>query len=100
MNSFIQADVFFFITTIAVVLLVVLFAVLLVYLIKIMKDAREVTKKLSEETSAILDDIHRLREFLRSEGDKIKKFTEFLGTVALARFVARKAGSKKRSKRK
>ena len=52
MNSFIQADVFFFITTVAIVLLVVLFAVLLVYLIKIMKDAREVTKKLSEETSA------------------------------------------------
>ena len=96
MESILKADIFFFITSVAVILLVVLLTVILVYLIKIMKDAREVTRKLSEETNAILDDVHRLREFLHSEGDKIKKFTEFLGTIALARFITPKGKKKKK----
>jgi len=98
MSSFIQADIFFFITSIAVVLLVILMAVLFVFLIKIMKDVRDVTRKFSEETTVILSDVHRLRNFMQEEGDKIKKFTEFISTIALARFMTTRA--KKNAKKK
>lgn len=48
MTTLLQADIFFFITTIAVILLTVLGSVLAYYLIKILKDLKAITASLKQ----------------------------------------------------
>lgn len=45
MDTLVKADVFFFVATICLVLLTAIFAMAGVYLIKILKDVREMGKK-------------------------------------------------------
>lgn len=71
MDQLIQADVFFFITAIATVILTVLIAVGLVYLIRILKDVRKITTRVSDETEVVAKDINALRSCIKQEGWKL-----------------------------
>ena len=77
MDTFVHADIFFFITSIAVVLVTAILVVVLIYLIRILRDAKAVTKKVKEETVLISEDIDELRTKTRKEGVKLKNFMEF-----------------------
>jgi len=77
MDPFIKADIFFFITSLAVILVSAVLVVALIYLIRILRDAKVVTKKVKDETILISEDINELRIKTRKEGVKLKNFMEF-----------------------
>lgn len=54
MNEMLQADIFFFITAIAVVILTGVLVGVLIYILSILKDVKYVTKQLREKTDKFL----------------------------------------------
>ncbi len=78
--SFIHADIFFFIATIALVLISVAVIIAFVYAIAILKNVREITDKTKAEWSAIVDDSRKLRGVLRDEGLKWKHIAGLIRT--------------------
>lgn len=69
-ESLIHADIFFFVSTIALVVIAVLLSIAAVYLIRILRDASEVSEKFREEGGEIVSDLKKLRANLREEGVK------------------------------
>jgi hypothetical protein len=69
-ESLIHADIFFFISTITLVILSIGFGVALFYVIRILRDAREIADKIKTESGEIVADSRRLRAALRDEGVK------------------------------
>jgi hypothetical protein len=69
-ESLIHADVFFFISTIALVVLSIGSGIALFYVIRILRDAGDVAEKIKAESGEIVADSKRLREALRDEGVK------------------------------
>ncbi len=81
MNEFLKLDVFFFVTTIAVVILTLLLAVLIVYIIKISKDIKYITKKARGEADLIANDLSDLRQNVKDHGAKMKYFLSFFNNL-------------------
>ena len=81
MDTLIHADVFFFVTTIAVVMVGLTFTVALMYLIKILSDVKSITREVKEETVLFREDLHGLRSDARREGFKIARFAKFFGDI-------------------
>jgi uncharacterized protein YoxC len=77
MNTLIHADIFFFVTTIAVVIVALAVAVVLFYSIKILKNVREISEAIKDETNLIREDIQAARENVRREGFKLKHLASF-----------------------
>jgi len=78
MNELVQADIFFFITSIAVILVAGLFATLLVYLIKVLRDAKDISHRIKQEMVAIADDLTDLRANLREHGTKLSSLADII----------------------
>ena len=77
MNSLLKSDVFFFITSIAVVIIAILLAVLIVYLIKVSRDIKYISQRAKTEADNIIDDVSKLRTNLKEQGGKIKDLAGF-----------------------
>lgn len=92
MDTLIHADVFFFVTAIAVVVVGFVLAVGGVYLILILRDLRYIIGRAREESDQIVQDIHDLRATVREEGVRLKMLIEGFRNLF--------GGEKKRSKRK
>jgi|GEM_PF-3157721 len=67
-ESFIQADIFFFITSIAVVVVGLLFTVALIYFIKILRDIDKFQKRVNAGAGEVIEDIKVIRNELVNEG--------------------------------
>jgi len=74
MESFIKSDIFFFVTTICIVLVTILFVVILIYLIRVLKDIDFLSKKIKKEGEEIIDDAHSMRMDLKAHGKKASDF--------------------------
>lgn len=79
-ESLIHADIFFFISTIALVLISIGIIIALVYSIKILRNIREVTEKIKYESGEIVADLKELRLSLRHEGVKWKHVIDLVRT--------------------
>jgi hypothetical protein len=79
-DSLIHADIFFFISTIALVLISIGIVVVLVYVIKILRNVGEVTDKIKMESGEIVADLKLLRASLRDEGMKWKHVADLIRT--------------------
>lgn len=91
-ESLIHADIFFFISTIALVLISAAIIVASVYAIRILKNIKEVTDKINAESTELVADLKKLRANLRDEGVKWKHVAD------LARnFFVRKGKSVKKA---
>ena len=66
MDSFVKADVFFFITSISVLALTLGLFIIIFYLIRILNDVKHISKSIREKSDTILDDIEKLRETIKS----------------------------------
>jgi len=66
MSEVLQANVFFFITSIAVVVFSVLVCIAVYYVIKILKTIRRITDRIDEGTETIAEDVSHVREFFTS----------------------------------
>ena len=79
MDSLMKSEIFFFIATIAVGVLSVLCAIALYYVLRILNDVKDISRKVRGETVKITDDIEEFREIVKEEGwpgvyQTLKKF--------------------------
>lgn len=72
MENVAKSEVFFFITTFAVVILTILLAVLIVYLIKVSRDVKNIARKARAEAENIIGDVKDLRENIKTQGERVK----------------------------
>lgn len=84
MDSLIQADIFFFVTTIAVVVVGIAALIALVYLILFLRDVHEFFHIVRKEAAVIIDDIEAFRENIEGKANKISKL---LGVLTTARAI-------------
>ena len=73
-----HADIFFFVTTCVVVVVGIAFTVALIYLVKVLRQVRDVIKEVKEETVLVRRDIEQVRDGVRQGGWKIKALVEMI----------------------
>jgi len=96
METLIHADIFFFISSIAVVVFVLVSLIVGFYLVKTMRDIREMIATVKKETAHIVDDVDELRENVKSKVKLASKFAHAITSAAFIRDIL-KQGKKKRS---
>lgn len=77
MESIIKADIFFFITGIAIVVFTIGMIIAMVYIICILNDMKRISKTILKESDKFAGDIDSLRETIKSEGAKAKTIANF-----------------------
>lgn len=92
-DSIIHADIFFFISTIALVGISIGICIALYYLIKILRNVREFSDIVKAEGSEIVADVRKARLALRDEGMKWKHVVDLIRN-----FFIRKNTTKKHAK--
>jgi hypothetical protein len=95
MDTLIHADIFFFVTTIAVVVITIALAVLIVYLVKVFRSVRRITDMVGDEAVLLRHDIADFRSGVRARGARAAGAFDWFG-----RFFgeAKKSRSRKKSK--
>ena len=64
MSEVLQTNVFFFITSVAVVVFTIFLCVVLYYLIRILKNVREITERLKRGSEQLAEDAEAVRTFI------------------------------------
>ncbi len=100
MDTLIQADIFFFITSIAVILVTLLCIVLLAYGVKIARTISSIATTIKEESENVIEDIAELRGKVKEEGVKVSAFWRFVTGFLLNRFTEKFTSTSSRSERK
>lgn len=77
MENIIKADIFFFITSIAVAVFIIGMIIAMVYVIRILNDMKRISKTILKESDKLVNDIDSLREAVKSEGAKAKTIANF-----------------------
>jgi hypothetical protein len=77
MDSLIKSDIFFVITTIMVVVIGFLVAMVLVYLLRILSDVRKLSQKIRAEGERVVEDIEGLRENIKKNTIKLSDILSF-----------------------
>jgi uncharacterized protein (UPF0335 family) len=78
MSDFAKMDIFFVVTTIAVVIVAVLLSYAIYRVIRILRHVEHVSELVSEEGDRVRDDIAHMRSTVKSEGFKLSLLTSFL----------------------
>ncbi len=94
MSDVLKADIFFFVTTIAVAVVTVFLSLALYYLIQVLRRARTLSDKALEEAAAISHDLREVRQSFREEGSGIASIVRMAGLVG--RFFPKKKGRKRK----
>lgn len=81
MDTLVQADIFFFITTLAIVVVTIAILVALFFLIQILRDIRYVSRRVREQSDRVLSDVEELRAFLKREGKRALDIKDLIGGV-------------------
>ena len=81
MNEFAKMDIFFFITTIIVVAIGILLAIILLRIWRILGHVEDISREVSAESALMRSDIAAWRDRIRIEGFKILHMTDFLKQV-------------------
>jgi hypothetical protein len=81
MNTLIQANVFFFVTTVAIAVLSILLIIAFVYVIRFLRDLTDVSKRFKEKSTDILKDIDEFRASARAEGTKTRSFLRLITRI-------------------
>lgn len=77
MEQIIHADIFFFVSTIALVCVTAGVIVIIVYVIGIVRDVRTITRRIGKESEAIVRDIHALRTKLNLKWSSLYQIARF-----------------------
>jgi len=81
MEQFINADIFFFITTIVVIVASIVLTIAFVYVIQILRDVRYIIKRVRKEADEILGDVHDARKFVKKEVRQMLDIKELIGGI-------------------
>ncbi len=82
MDTFMKADIFFFVTTIAVVAVTICLVYAGYYLIRILRNVDAISEEVKNESQLVREDIGDLRQNIREEGMKVKHFVNFFDRVS------------------
>jgi len=74
MEAVLKSDVFFFITSTAVIVLSVVLLVALYYLIKILRDVKEISRTVKKESELIVADVDAVRRNIKKKGKQVSAF--------------------------
>lgn len=96
MENIIHADIFFFITSIAVIVFTICLIIIMFYVTRILNDMKHISKTMSQESDKLLNDIDSLRETVKAEGTKVMTIADFF----LNLFVRRQKISKEKKSAK
>jgi hypothetical protein len=94
MNELVHADIFFFITAVAVMLVSTILAVALVYVIFILRDVRAIVARMRRASESIESDLTMLRQEVMQENMKARA----LIAVVLSFITRRLGGAIKKKK--
>jgi len=100
MDTLLQADIFFFVTTIAVILVTATVVAVLIYGALIARDIHAFTKRVREEGDAVFEDIRSIREMLMSERHRIFDAIAFFGGIVQQVVASRTSEPKKKTTRR
>ena len=81
MDTLIQADIFFFITTVITIVVGILVAVTLIYLVFLLKDLKHIAHTVRTGADILADDVNDLRKEIKREGVKVKSLVNFTKKV-------------------
>lgn len=77
-ESLIHADIFFFISTISLVVISIGISISFFYVIKILRNVRDITDKANRESDELITDLRHLRKALRDEGLKWRAVADLI----------------------
>jgi hypothetical protein len=97
MQSFIHADIFFFVTTVVVALVGIGFLVIVLYLIRIVRTVQKIMRAIRDESEAVVADVSELRAHLRKGGSRMLHILQML---RLAGVIEKERKNKKKSAHK
>ena len=89
MQGLLKSDIFFVVTTFAVGLVSAALVVALIYIIRILKDMKILSRKIKNEGEKVLEDVATFREDVKNRGKFLAKMFSFFG------FSKKKKGSEK-----
>ncbi len=90
MQEIIHADIFFFVTTVALIVIGILLLVAILYGISILNDVKYITRRIRHESEEVIQDLHLLRNHIKDEGLKWATVSAIFG-----RFFGRRKKGKK-----
>lgn len=93
------ADIFFVITSVAVICITAVFAVALYFVILILREIRIVMLIILRLGSGLEKDITEARAYVKREGDSVSGFAGSIASFFVRRFSKRKAGRKTKDMR-
>lgn len=94
MDTLMKADIFFFVTTIVVVVSGTLGIVITLYILPILKNIWEITERIKQETHEIADDIDTFRDSIKEKAGTVGSIVDVVGGL----FGKRKKKTKQVSK--
>ena len=77
MSEVLQTNVFFFITSVAVVAVTILIGVALFYLVSILRNVRDISDKLKKGSDVLGKDLSEFRTVVKRDGVKARNIVEF-----------------------
>jgi nitrogen fixation/metabolism regulation signal transduction histidine kinase len=96
MNDILHANIFFIITSVVVVVLAVFWAIILWYVIGIVREVRSIARRLSTASENIEKDFNDFRMQVRAGGDRVRSLGLTFFEFMVRRLTAGSARSKKR----
>lgn len=99
MNEVLHANIFFFITGIAVIVFTALLCVVLFHSIKILKSLRRIMDRIESGTEIIAEDMQQMRAYFTADGLLTRLIAKLVGTSE-SRGSRAKKGDKRRSELK
>ncbi len=77
MSEILKANIFFFVTTVVVVVLGVFLAFALYYVILILRNVRKISDQALVGSTALSEDLAELRQKLKAKGARLSTFFDF-----------------------
>ncbi len=68
MDEVLQANIFFFVTSVAVIVFTLLLCLALFYIIKILQSVRRIINRIDTESEMIVEDVKQLRSYVLGGG--------------------------------
>lgn len=92
MEDIIKADIFFFISSVAIIVFTICAIIIMFYVLRILKDMKNISRNMSQESDKFMNDIDSLRETVKAEGVKVMTVADFF----LNLFIRRQKRSKEK----
>jgi len=77
MEAVAKSEIFFLITSISVVVLTILLVWALVYVLRVLRDVKDISNTVKSETQAFSEDLRDLRTNIRSQGFAFRHVKKF-----------------------